>query len=175
MIRWVLIFTMLVSLGARPQPAPRVSDFPPGREGLMELIALLYQADHATRMAISEQLHPSLADCEAIFEGKMAKRIYQLERRLYRRWHPVVRPYSPEQTIVACWQSDRAELLSYQGGAQHFPGGYRELARHLTPGLPVYRVKFLEPGRRLGAAFDLFTYVNGRWCLLYQPWRVVLK
>lgn len=164
----------LLTLGMNDQPFRAPTEFDSGRQGLVDMLAYVKQASIQERVAFSRMLAPSKEDCEVIFDNQIAAAMYRWERKLYRRFNPVVTPYSKRQTELACWQSTRRELLAYEGEARNFPGGYREIANHLSPGVEVYRVKFLEPGRNIGAAYDLFVFVNGHWVLLWQPWRLVL-
>lgn len=157
-----------------PRSSVSSADFGEGREGLETMLHHLQGISIEERAYFSKGLIPSEADCAAIFEKQLSRKVYRLEKKLYRLYCPIVTPYDPSQTELVCWQSERRELLAYEGEARFFPGGYRELARHLLPNVPVYRVKFLEPGRRVGAAYDLFVYVNGHWVLLWQPWRLTL-
>jgi hypothetical protein len=54
-----------------------------------------------------------------------------------------------------------------------FPGGYKDVLAHMKPGIPIVRFKFVEPGKRLGMAFDGLVHVNGRWVLMPRPWRAL--
>jgi hypothetical protein len=63
--------------------------------------------------------------------------------------------------------------------AQAFPGGYRELAPHLRPGIVWAVLRFTVPGERLGMAYDGFAWlpdgaeaVPGRFVWVPKPWRL---
>ena len=168
-----LIGCLLLGMADSPLMVP--GEFTGGKKGLVDMLAYVKNMPIEERVAFSRMLAPTREDCEAIFDSKIATSMYRWERKLYRRFNPVVTPNSRKQTELACWESSRSQLLAYEGEARFFPGGYREIARHLNPDLQVYRVKFLEPGRNIGAAYDLFVYVNGHWVLLWQPWRLVLE
>lgn len=170
-----LFIVVLLCVGMRPAPVPVPAEFRGGKAGLVEMLAYIRTADIEERVIFSRMLAPTIEDCQEIFDTDFAASMYQWERKLYRRYNPVVTPVSRRQTELVCWQSSRKELLAYEGEARHFPGGYRELASHLNPEVDVYRVKFLEPGRSIGAAYDIFVFVNGHWVLLWQPWRLVLQ
>lgn len=165
----------LTTFGMRDNPMPVPAEFEGGKRGLVDMLAYVKQATIEERVVFSRMLAPTKEDCEVIFDSQLAASMYRWERKLYRRFNPVVTPYSKRQTELACWQSSRSELLAYEGEARNFPGGYREIADHINPGIEVFRVKFLEPGRNIGAAYDLFVFVNGHWVLLWQPWRMVLS
>ncbi|MDP5169222.1 MAG: hypothetical protein NWR72_03170 [Bacteroidia bacterium] len=167
-----LLAVMLMGMG---NPGFDSTQFGAGKEGLVSLLSHLAEVPIQDRAAFSRTLSPSKEDCEAIFVPSMALKMYHWEKKLYRRFRPVVTPFSSRQTELACWQSGREELLAYEGEARYFPGGYREIASFLNPGVKVYRVKYLEPGRKIGAAYDVFVYVNGHWVLLWQPWRLTLQ
>lgn len=166
---------LLVAGMSRPAPLPFPSEFGEGKEELVRMLGYLHEADLSDRAYFSRFLEPSKEDCEAIFESSAAIHFFRWERRIHRRIRPIVTPFSESQTELAIWETHRAELLSYEGQASAFPGGYREIAKYLKPGVQVYRVSFREPGRIFGASYDLFVYVNGRWVLLWEPWRVAMQ
>ena len=172
----VIIFLLAtMTMGMRVSPLPAPAEFQGDKEGLVEMLAYLRNSSIEERVVFSRMLAPTEEDCEAIFDSELAQKMYRWERKLYRRYNPVVTPFSRRQTELACWKSSRRELLAYEGEARYFPGGYRELASHMNPNVDVFRVKFLEPGRNIGAAYDIFVFVNGHWVLLWQPWRLTLS
>ncbi len=167
-------FALLILGMSRPVPLPFPSEFGEGTEELVRMLSYLQEAKLADRAYFSRFLEPTKEDCEAIFESSAAVHFFRWERRVHRRIRPIVTPFSDVQTELAIWETHRAELLSYEGQASAFPGGYREIARFLKPGVQVYRVSFREPGRVYGASYDLFVHVNGHWVLLWEPWRVAI-
>ncbi len=171
---FVAVF-IFVSMGMNDSLVMAPAQFQGGKQGLVNMLAYVRNMSIEDRVAFSRMLEPSKRDCEAIFESGIAASMYRWERKLYRRFNPVVTPISRTQTELACWESTRNELMAYEGEARFFPGGYREMAPHIRPGVEIYRIKFLEPGRNIGAAYDMFVYINGHWVLLWQPWRLLLQ
>ena len=126
-------------------------------------------ADHA---ALSNQLRPTTADYAAVFEADLATKVAAVYGPAWDAGQLVVAP-KPGQTEVKVFSTTSEELKSWTGGAADFPGGWKEVAPKLKPGLKIYRFKFVEPGKDLGMAFDGLIYVNGNWRIFPKPWRAM--
>lgn len=90
------------------------------------------------------------------------------------------------QTYYAkMWSDPRAQIKPNAGQTQllvfasttdivskdrDFPGGYARV--HLQKGLPIYRWKFVAPGKTYGMAFDGLVFVNGHFAFFPKPWRI---
>lgn len=150
--------------------------FPPGKDGLEEMIQYLLQANSKERKILTQQLLPTLEDCEAIFEGKVGKKVYRYQKRLKRQANIVIRPLLKDQTEYLLWAATGEELSEYQTAeVRNFPGGYHELAQYMRSGITFYRFKFVQPNRKLGSAYDVLVHVNGQWRLIHRPWTVLLS
>lgn len=137
------------------------------------MLAYLLNASPEEREAFSRSLNPSLEDCRAVFTEQYANKIFRQQKTLRRQNNIVIKPLTERQTTYTYWVTDADELKEYEGAAKAFPGGYRELARELNPSLDYVRFKFIEPGHKLGSAYDMLVYVNGHWVMIFRPWAVM--
>lgn len=152
------------------------TQFPPGKQGLDSLLQIVLEADPRTRYAITRDLFPSYEDCEWLFPDRsMASRVYQYQKYLRRHANIILGPLLAQQTHLLLWEATPETLLTYEGEARNFPGGYHELAEDFASDCVLYRLKFVEPGRKLGSAFDVMVYLNGHWRLIHRPWVVLLN
>lgn len=172
--RWWLWVGLLL-LAVSPLSAQDLPVFPAGRAGLQAMLTYLLDASPKTREAYSRNLWASREDCDSLFADDLAREVYRYQRRLRRTARIVVRPLMAAQTELLLWQAEAQELLDYVGEARFFPGGYHELAPRIRPGYIFYRCKFVEPGRHLGSAYDVFVHVNGQWRLIHRPWAVMFE
>lgn len=59
-----------------------------------------------------------------------------------------------------------------RAGAEHgLPGGYNSIKDHFKPGVMIYGIKFLEPGKEAGYSLNAFFYVNNHWVCIPKAWR----
>ncbi|MDX1909786.1 MAG: hypothetical protein SF053_22305 [Bacteroidia bacterium] len=149
--------------------------FPPGKDGAEALIRYILSASPEARRDFSRTLYPSLSDCVVAFDTAFGTEVYHYERKIKRKYNPVVRPMLQDQYTYLIWSATTEELTDYTGEASFFPGGYHEIANHMAPGLSWYRFKFIEPGRKVGSAYDVLVYVNGHWCMIHRPWAVMFR
>lgn len=173
---YLLLFLLVPSfLFAQKGASTPVFDFSPDQAGLEELLTYVLQANRKERIALSHYLEPDETVCHAVFDFTYAKEIFRYQRRLQKLAHIVVQPLQEEQTDFLCWTATTEELLDYTGEARYFPGGYHEIANFMMPGVRFYRVKFVQPGRKIGTAFDIWVHVNGKWNLIHRPWVVLFE
>ena len=125
-------------------------------------------ADHA---ALSKNLRPSQADYAAVFEPDLAAKAEAVYGPAWDGGQMVIAPKAG-QTEVKVFSATSDELKSWSGGAAEFPGGYKDVAAQIKPGVKLYRFKFVEPGQDLGMAYDGLVNVNGHWRIFPKPWRV---
>lgn len=128
-------------------------------------------ADHA---ALSKQLRPTTADYASVFEPEVAAKAEALYGPAWDAGQLVVAP-KPGQSELKLFSTTSDEMKSWTGSAAEFPGGWKQVAPKLKPGLKIYRFKFVEPGKDLGMAFDGLIYVNGNWRVFPKPWRAIEK
>jgi hypothetical protein len=165
-----------VSAPAPPQPlagkpAEEASTYPGTEDGVKTLLAEFAKpgADHA---ALTKPLRPTKADLEAIFEADLAAKADVMYGPVWDSGQLVVAP-KPGQTEVKIASATSEEINSGVGTATELPGGWREVAGKMKPGVRIYRFKFVEPGKGSGMAFDGLVYVNGNWRIVPKPWRAL--
>lgn len=155
---------------ARDAGSTTASAHPATEEGAKALLADFVKpgADHA---ALSKNLRPTKADYDAVFEPELAAKADAVYGPAWDGGAMVIAPKAG-QTEVKVFSATSDELKSWTGAAAEFPGGYKDVAAQLKPGVKVYRFKFVEPGQDLGMAYDGLVNVNGHWRIFPKPWRV---
>ena len=155
---------------ARDAGSTAASTHPATEAGAKALLAEFVKpgADHA---ALSKNLRPTAEDYKAVFEPDLAAKAESVYGPAWEAGQLVVAP-KEGQTEVKVFSATSEELKSWSGGAAEFPGGYKDVAAQIKPGLKVYRFKFVEPGQDLGMAYDGLVNVNGHWRIFPKPWRV---
>jgi hypothetical protein len=128
-------------------------------------------ADHS---ALSKQLRPTTADYAAVFDPDLSTKLEALYGPAWEAGQLVLTP-KPGQSELKLFSATSDEMKSGTGTAAEFPGGWKQVAAKLKPGLKIYRFKFVEPGKDLGMAFDGLIYVNGNWRIFPKPWRAMEK
>ncbi|MEL6675121.1 MAG: hypothetical protein AAFR61_23130 [Bacteroidota bacterium] len=167
-----LFFFLFDSLSAQKRLA---SDFPGSRDGLAAMLQYIIQASPKERKALNESLKPDLEDCQAVFTPDVAQKIFRYQKKLNRTARIVIRPLMNKQTDYLLWGSNSHGLSVYEGEARYFPGGYKEISHYLQDNFVFYRVKFIEPGRKLGSAYDMLVYIDGNWRLIHRPWAALVE
>lgn len=150
-------------------------EFAAGREGVVALLQYILSAEKKEITELTYQLEPSREEYEQIFEAPYDRLVWRYHKRLRRYADVRVHPILKNQTEFLLWSATTEELQLYEGEARNFPGGYREMAVYMKPGITFYRFKFVEPGRKLGSAFDVLIYIEGHWRLFHRPWAVLVE
>jgi len=135
-----------------------------GDRAAAEAVLRQFLAPGADRAMLTRALRPGPLDYEAVF-GADAKRAQAHYDKLWTTESPVIEP-KPGQTELLVFGSTTDEVVRAPG---EFPGGYAKAK--LAPGLPIYRWKFVEPGKTSGMAFDGLVWVNGHFAVFFKPWR----
>lgn len=165
---------LCLALGLGLSAATNAAEKFPGTDaGAMSLLQEFVKpgADHA---ALSKQLRPTAADYAAVFEADVSGKVAAVYDPAWEAGQMVVAPKAG-QTEVKVFSATSEEMKSWSGNAAEFPGGWKDVAAKLKPGLKIYRFKFVEPGKDLGMAFDGLIYVNGNWRICPKPWRALGK
>jgi hypothetical protein len=126
-------------------------------------------ADHA---ALTKNLRPTKADLEAIFTADLAGKADAVYGPAWDSGQLVVAP-KPGQTEVKIASATSEEIKKGTGAAADLPGGWKQVADKLKPGLRLYQFKFVEPGKDSGMAYDGLVHVNGNWRIAPKPWRAL--
>ena len=146
----------------------------PGTEAGATTLLKEFVKPGANHAALSRWLHPTAADYATVFEPDAAKKVSALCEPAWDAGQLVIAPKAG-QSEVKVFSTTSDEMKSWTGTATEFPGGWRQAAPKLKPGLKIYRFKFVEPGKDLGMAFDGLIYVNGNWRIFPKPWRAMEK
>lgn len=146
----------------------------PGTEAEATKLLQEFLKPGADPKTLSKQLRPTPADYAAVFEADVAKTVEAVYAPAWEAGQLVVAP-KPGQTEVKVFSATSEEMKAGTGSAADFPGGWKQVAPKLKPGLTIYRFKFVEPGKDLGMAFDGLIHVNGHWRIFPKPWRALGK
>jgi hypothetical protein len=152
-------------------PAATTASTHPGTEEGAKALLAEFVAPGADTAALSRQLRPTKADYEAVFEPELAAKADAVYGPAWDGGQLVVAPKAG-QTEVKVYSATSDELKGWTGNASEFPGGYKEVAPQLKPGVKIYGFRFVEPGESLGMAYDGLVHVNGHWRIFPKPWRV---
>ena len=174
------LFLSLVACGDDPSedpPGGGTVETPPGEvdgsEAGAKALLSEFLAPGANHAKLSAVLAPASGNYAAAFEGDAAAKAAAGYKQAWEGGLIVVKP-NAGQTELLLWKATAEELKAWTGDAKdQFPGGYREIAKHLKPGVTWYRFKFVEPGSTSGMAYDGLVCVNGRWTIFPKPWRVL--
>ena len=152
-------------------PAAASKSYPGTDDGAKALLDEFVKPG-ADAAALSKPLRPSKADYDAVFEPDLAAKANAAYTPAWDAGEMVVAP-KPGQTQVLLSSATSEDLKAWTGGADAFPGGWKDVGAHLKPGVKFYRFKFVEPGSDTGMAYDGLAHVNGNWRIFPKPWRLL--
>ena len=146
----------------------------PGTDDGANKLAKEFLKPGADCAALSKQLRPTAADYAAVFDGDFGTKVAAVWNPMWDAGQMVMAPKAG-QTEVKISSATTEELKAGTGQANELAGGWKEVAPKMKPGLKVYRLHFLEPGKTAGMSFDGLIYVNGNWRVFAKPWRALEK
>jgi hypothetical protein len=149
-----------------------LTKYPANEEGAKQLLSEFLKAD-SDKLALTAALKPRPEDYNAVFANEeMSKKAQSYYEEMWKMMGS--QPISPKagQSSLLLVSATTDELKAGTGKSSEFPGGYKDAAANLKPGLTVYKWKFVKPGETLGMAFDGLYNVNGRWAIMPKPWRI---
>lgn len=80
----------------------------------------------------------------------------------------------PSQTQINVHGATAEEIAAQStAAAREFPGGAKEHAGLLRPGLRFYEAEFVTPGEALGMKYHLFFWDGRQWRMLGPIWRTL--
>jgi len=134
---------------------------------LAETRALLqkFLAPGADTAALTRTLEPAPGDYAAVF-GADAAKAQAYYAKMWKDPKAEIRPNAGQTQLLLFGTT--TDLVSSD---REFPGGYAKVK--LQKGLPIYRWKFVEPGKTLGMAYDGLVFVNGHFAFFPKPWRAL--
>jgi hypothetical protein len=124
----------------------------------------------ADTTALTNALRPKPEDYAAVFVGDAAEKVKAGIEPLWDGGKLTLKP-SADQTEVTVVGAPQPELAKGDGNAVHCPGGYKDIAAKIQPGVVVHCVRFTKPGEKGGLHVDGLVNVNGHWALFPKPWR----
>lgn len=164
----VLLATLLQVSGVSAEPAKPEDTEASAKAVVTELIK-----PGADVKTLSKQLQPTKADYDAVYEAAFAQKLREAYDPVWASGQAVFAA-KPGQTEVLIDGVPTADIRQWTAKAQAIlPGGYQKVSSYLKEGHTIYRFKFVAPGEKLGMAFDGLVFVNGHWCIIPKPWRVL--
>lgn len=171
---WSCVLVVLTSCAGRdpgPDAAETGSSGSGGFGGGAESVAEQFVRERADLSRLLMRLRPADTDYDDVFADDI---VIAALRHYDGYWRaPRVLGPTPTQTEYRITVASKEELEDGTGAAAEFPGGYREIAPHLLPGVGVHRITFHEPGVAWGIDVDGLIEVDGRWRLFPTPWLVL--
>jgi hypothetical protein len=143
--------------------------FPGTADGAKALLAE-YVKPGADLSTLSKSLRSEPGDYAAVFNGEAATKIQTVMDKAWTDGGVLLKPAKPTQTELLVLSATTDEL---KAGSPNCPGGYKDIAGEMKPGLTVYCFKFVEPGSKTGTAFDGLMFVNGHWTIFPKPWHAL--
>lgn len=157
-------------------------DDPDNLGGLLDTIAKAAEAGDAKKAgALTRSLIPDQAGYRKAFAanvppavlGRFADAVKQLPAD-DAQLAGLIHRGDPTQSQVKVHGATPEEI---QGGstpaAGEFPGGVKENAGLLRPGLRFYEAEFVAPGEEVGMKYHLFFWDGSRWRMLGPIWRTL--
>lgn len=107
---------------------------------------------------------PTSADYAAVF-GPDAAKAQTYYAKMWSDPKAQIKPNAGQTQLLVF--ASTTDIVSKD---RDFPGGYARV--HMQKGLPIYRWKFVAPGKTSGMAFDGLVFVNGHFAFFPKPWRI---
>lgn len=155
-------------------------DEPDNLEGLLDTIAKSAEAGDAKKAgALTRGLIPDEAAYRKAFKpevppavlGKLVAAVAQLPAD-DAQLAGLIHRGDPSQTQINVHGATPEEIRDGSTpAAGEFPGGVKENAGLLRPGLRFYEAEFVAPGEDLGMKYHLFFWDGSRWRMLGPIWR----
>ncbi len=139
----------------------------------MELETTYARAKQMIEQLISfHPLQPHDEDYAAVFVGDAAARAREGYKALWSALPPW--PVKPSQTEIHVTGAFAEDFANADPRARFFPGGYKDVAQLLVPGVLWLMWEQVTPGQRDGITFDGLVAIGDRWAWFPKPWRAVL-
>jgi hypothetical protein len=136
-----------------------------GNESAAKEILARFLKPDADPEALSNELRPTLEDCQAVFSTRFFAAAAHAH---YEERFPLIRS-TPGKTEVRIWRAKSDDLKKWNDKANQFGPTYQEIAAKLNDGITIYGFCFGGPDRRTQRSVDGLIYVNGHWRLFYRP------
>lgn len=143
----------------------------PGTEEGAKQVAGDFLKPGANLGNLSMALRPDPADYDAMFDAETAAKVKAEHAPLWDTHKLVLRPVKATQTeLLMPGGSTTEDLKAGNEAGKRCPTGYKDFAAHMKPGITIYCFRFVEPGQKMGSAYDGLAYVNGHWALFPKPY-----
>jgi hypothetical protein len=152
--------------------APAAGGASQGNEEGAKALLAQFVAPNADHAALTKSLKPTSADYKALFDEATAPKIESAQAKDWESGKAAIKP-GEGQTEVKIAGATGADLAAGKGAAKEFPGGYKKVAKHLTPTVTFFRFKFVKPGEENGTAYDGLAFVNNHWVIAPKPFRAL--
>jgi hypothetical protein len=117
--------------------------------------------------ALTRSLRSDPGDYAAVYNPEAATKLQKVMDTAWNGGKVLIKASRPTQTEVLLFSATTDEL---KAGSPNCPGGYKDVAAEMKPGVTVYCFKFVEPGSKTGSAHDGLMFINGHWTISPQPW-----
>lgn len=183
------MLALLIALGAACEKGPggtnalySQKDDPDNLKGLLDTIVKASEGGDARRAgALTRGLIPTEAayrkalaeDAPPAVLGKLVSNLKLLPTD-DTALASLIHRGDPTQTGINVHGATPEEIQAGSSPASgEFPGGAREKAAVLRPGLRFYEAEFVAPGENLGMKFHLFFWDGSQWRMLGPIWRTL--
>jgi hypothetical protein len=123
--------------------------------------------------ALAAQLRPRPEDYALVFVDAYAAVAQEAYERIWRDHKPVPQPKRGQLELLLAAES--SDTIRDHGAPHAFPGGFERIRHTLRPGLIWLCWKFVQPGERMGMAFDGLVRIDDHWAWFPKAWRVLGK
>jgi hypothetical protein len=144
-----------------------------GNEDGAQALLKQFVAPNADHAALTRSLRPTTSDYKTLFDAQTAPKVEAAQAKDWESGKAVIKPAKDTQTEIKIWSATGSDLAKGTGNAKEFPGGYKKVAKHLTPTQLFFRFKFVEAGQDKGTAYDGLAFVNGHWVIAPKPWKAI--
>ncbi|MFZ4546133.1 MAG: hypothetical protein ACOYN4_01790 [Bacteroidales bacterium] len=114
---------------------------------------------------------PTIDDCKLIFIGTSAYTFFGFIEDIKSKMKDTEQ--RPSKTYVEV----RVESFTSNDvvqGKDNYPGGMKEIAGKLQPGVTFYKIEYLkEKGAESGLVYNCWAKIDNRWVYFPKPWKVL--
>lgn len=135
------------------------------------LTQFLDERPRSEHQALVAGMRPGNEDYDRVFVGEAAARAREQYGPLWDAGLAIDR--KPQQSRLLCHAAFSEDFANGHARLSAFPGGYKQIAAFLQPGVAWICWKFVAPGTEDGMAYDGLVRLDERWIWLPKPWRVL--
>ncbi len=132
-----------------------------------------FLAAGADPIALTRAFRPSPDDYGKVFRAELVAGLRSIYDGIWETQPAITR--KPGQNVLLVHACVAEGFVMGSVMMEAFPGGYAGLDEDLVPGRVWACWKFVEPGKRLGMAWDGLVHLDGRWVWFPRAWAFVRK